>query len=91
MTDHAEPSTRHAYGMSDVLHTIMPAMTISAMSRDTQKRLRIFGISLKKFERSTSLIVAAHVMLYEKRWDRIACETGMERPPKKKKLDEEEM
>jgi len=49
-------------------------------------RFAIFGISLKKFERSTSFTVADHWMLYENRWARIACVTGMERPPKKKKL-----
>ena len=41
---------------------------------------------MKKFERSTSFTVADHWILYEKRWAKIACVTGIERPPKKKKL-----
>jgi hypothetical protein len=41
---------------------------------------------LKKFERSTSFTVADHWILYENRWAKIACVTGIERPPKKKKL-----
>jgi hypothetical protein len=48
--------------------------------------LRIFGTSLKKFDLSTSFFVAVHVILYEKRWARIACESGIGSPPKKKKL-----
>lgn len=49
-------------------------------------RLKIFGISSKKFERSTSFLVAPHVMLYENMCARMDCVRGMERPPKKKKL-----
>lgn len=49
-------------------------------------RFAIFGISLKKFDRSTSFTVADHWMLYENRCAKIACDTGIDRPPKKKKL-----
>lgn len=49
-------------------------------------RLAIFGISKKKLDRSTSFTVADHWMLYENRWAKIAWVTGIERPPKKKKL-----
>jgi hypothetical protein len=48
--------------------------------------LAIFGISLKKFERWTSLIVADQDMLYETMCARIAWLIGIASPPKKKKL-----
>ena len=41
-------------------------------SQEDQKRLKIFGTSLKKFDRSTSFFVAPQVMLYENVWARIA-------------------
>ena len=41
---------------------------------------------MKKLERSTSFLVAPQVMLYENVWARMAVDTGIERPPKKKKL-----
>lgn len=50
-------------------------------------RLAILGISLKKLDLSTSLMVAAQDILYEKRCARIDWLTGMLRPPKKKKLE----
>ena len=65
---------------------IMIKTSVQATSHENQKRLKILGISLKKFDRSTSFFVAPHVMLYEKQWARIACDTGIESPPKKKKL-----
>ena len=89
MTAHAEPSTRQAMGTIGVLRTTIAKMTTHETSHENQKRLKILGISLKKFDRSTSFLVAPHVMLYEKQWARIACETGIESPPKKKKLGEE--
>lgn len=49
-------------------------------------RFAIFGISLKKFDLSTSLTVALQVILYENKWARSAWLTGIPRPPKKKKL-----
>ena len=73
-------------GTRGVLTTTIPAMRIQERSQENQKRLNILGISLKKFDRSTSFFVAPHVMLYEKQWARIACDTGIESPPKKKKL-----
>jgi hypothetical protein len=86
MTAHDDPSMRHSSGTSGVLTMIMPTIIMNAHKRENQNLLKIFGISLKKFERSTSLMVAAQEMLYENRCARIACETGMARPPKKKKL-----
>ena len=41
---------------------------------------------MKKLDRCTSFTVAVQVMLYENRWASMACEMGIERPPKKKKL-----
>jgi hypothetical protein len=38
-------------------------MARSAMRKATRKRLRIRGTSMKKFERSTSFLVAPHWML----------------------------
>lgn len=49
-------------------------------------RFIIFGTSLKKLERSTSFLVALHVILYENKCARIAWLKGMLSPPKKKKL-----
>lgn len=64
----------------------MPAIRTIEIESWTQNRVQIFGISLKKLDRSTSFFVAPHVMLYENMWARMDCESGMERPPKKKKL-----
>ena len=86
MTAQAEPSTRHPTGTSDVLATTMPARRTQERRDENQKRLKILGISLKKLDRSTSFFVAPQVMLYEKQWARMAWETGIESPPKKKKL-----
>ena len=44
------------------------------ITSESQKRLRILGTSIQKLDRSTSFFVAPHVMLYEKRWARIAWE-----------------
>ena len=53
----------------------MTVITHSAeITSESQKRLRIFGTSIQKFERSTSFLVAPQVMLYEKRWARMAWE-----------------
>ena len=49
-------------------------------------RFIILGTSLKKLERSTSFLVALHVILYENKCARIAWLNGMLSPPKKKKL-----
>ena len=45
--------------------------------------LRSLGISLKKVVFSTSLEVAPQLMSMENMWERIACETCREQPPKK--------
>lgn len=49
-------------------------------------RFIILGTSLKKLERSTSFLVALHVILYENKCARIVWLKGMLSPPKKKKL-----
>ena len=72
ITAHEEVSIRQANGTSTVEQTIIPAMMINAMVSATQNRLKIFGTSLKKLERSTSFFVAAQVMLYENICARIA-------------------
>lgn len=86
ITAHALPSTRHSRGTNVVEQITIPAMIITDTRSGNQNRLKIFGISLKKLLRCTSFIVADHVMLYEKRCARIACDTGIASPPKKKKL-----
>ena len=73
-------------GTRGVLAMTIPTMRTQESNHENQKRLKILGISLKKFDRSTSFFVAPHVMLYEKQCARMACETGIESPPKKKKL-----
>ena len=74
MTAQPEPSIRHASWTRGVLRMTMPNTRAHETSQENQKRLKIFGTSLKKFERSTSFFVAPQVMLYEKRWARSACE-----------------
>ena len=49
-------------------------------------RLMIRGNKIKKFGFSTSFLVAPHLMLYEKRYASRACDKGIERLPKNKKL-----
>jgi len=63
ITAHAEPSTLHSIGTNGVAHTIKPAITKKDTTRGNQNRLQILGISLKKFDRWTSLIVAVHWIL----------------------------
>ena len=77
---------RKLVGTNGSEHTMMPPMRTMETVSGNQKRFRIFGISLKKFERSTSFFVAPQVMLYEKRWASNATERWMLRPLKKKKL-----
>lgn len=50
----------------------MPTRMRDDISRGNQNRLKIFGISLKKLDRSTSFFVAPQLMLYENRWARMA-------------------
>ena len=63
-------------------------MQMNERMNATAKRFRIRGTSMKKFERSTSFLVAPHVMLYENRWARSAWVRWMLSPPKKKRLRE---
>jgi hypothetical protein len=60
--------------------------TRTACSGKDAHLLRIFGTSLKKFDRSTSFLVADHEILYENMCARIAWQIGRPSPPKKKKL-----
>lgn len=46
----------------------------------------ILGTSLKKLDRSTSFFVAVQVISYENRCANMAIDSGIPRPPKKKKL-----
>ena len=87
MAAHPELSIRHARGTRGVLRMIIAMTRIHATSHENQKRLKIFGTSLKKFDRSTSFFVAPQVMLYENMWARRAWERWMLSPPKKKKLE----
>lgn len=84
----AQPSEpiRHSTGRSGVETTTTPAMMTNERRSGNQKRFAILGISLKKLDRSTSFFVAPQVMLYENRCARMAWLSGIERPPKKKKL-----
>lgn len=78
--------TRHAIGVALVLSTPIPATAVKHTRNTNQKRRRIRGTSMKKFERSTSFAVAPQVMLYENRCARSATDRWMLSPPKKKKL-----
>lgn len=49
-------------------------------------RFMIRGNKIKKFGFSTTFLVAPHLMLYEKRCESRACDKGIERLPKNKKL-----
>jgi hypothetical protein len=49
-------------------------------------RFMIRRNKIKKSAFSTTFLVAPHVMLYEKRCASRACDKGIERPPKNKKL-----
>ena len=86
ITPQDELSTLHSIGTISVASTIIAAISRVDTLNASQKRLKIFGTSLKKLDRSTSLIVALHWMLYEKRWARIAIVRCIDKPPKKKKL-----
>lgn len=67
-------SIRHSEG-TRLVAKMMTVMTHRAeITSESQKRLRILGTSIQKLERSTSFFVAPQVILYEKRWARIAWE-----------------
>lgn len=86
MTAQSQLNMRHPMGMRSVVRMIMAMAAAKEMASEMRKRSKIFGTSCQKFERSTSFLVAPQVMLYEKRWARSACDSGMLSPPKKKKL-----
>lgn len=86
ITDQSDESMRHPSGTSVVLLMIIPATRMKEISSASQKRLMIFGPSRKKLERSTSFLVAPHVMLYENKWDKRAWVKCIGSPPKKMKL-----
>jgi hypothetical protein len=54
---------RQPSGTTGRQSTMTATMARSAMRKATRKRLRIRGTSMKKFERSTSFLVAPHWML----------------------------
>lgn len=72
ITAQPSPPILHWMGTRGVATMTTPTITTEDTSRENQKRLRILGPSLKKFERSTSFLVALHVMLYENMCARIA-------------------
>ena len=87
MRDQELVSILHSRGTSGVAKTMTVMMHRVEITRESQKRLRILGTSIQKLERSTSFLVAPQVMLYEKRWARMAWEMWMDKPPKKMKLE----
>lgn len=74
MMDQELFSILHSGGMKLVERTMTVMTHRIDITSESQKRLRIFGTSIQKFERSTSFLVAPQVILYEKRWARIAWE-----------------
>ena len=72
MTAQPDPLMRHSRGTRGVETMTMPTRMRDDTSRGNQNRLKIFGISLKKLDRSTSFFVAPQLMLYENRWARMA-------------------
>ena len=86
ITAQSQLKIRQPTGTASVVKMIMIAQHATLITRESQNRLRIFGTSSQKLDRSTSFFVAPQVMLYEKRCARMACDTGMDSPPKKKKL-----
>lgn len=67
MTAQSTPGTLQARGGSEVDNMIIAMIQMNERTKASQKRLRIRGTSMKKLERSTSFLVAPHVILYEKR------------------------
>lgn len=67
MTAQFNPGICHIDGTRLVDKMIIPIIMMKDKTKDSQNRFAIFGISSQKFERSTSFLVAPHVMLYEKR------------------------
>ena len=67
-------SIRHSEGTRPVAKMITVMTHRAEITSESQNRLRILGTSIQKLERSTSFFVAPHVILYEKRWARMAWE-----------------
>lgn len=65
MTAQFVESILHPAGTSGVARITIPIAVIEHKMRATRKRFRIFGTSSKKFERSTSFLVACQVILYD--------------------------
>ena len=86
MTAQSQLKIRQPTGTKLVLKMTMTTQMEMLRTSASQKRLRIFGTSSQKLERSTSFFVAPQVILYEKRCASSAWERWMLRPPKKKKL-----
>ena len=63
ITPQAALSTRHCTGTNPVERTTIPARTNTDTDNENQYRFKILGTSLKKLDRSTSLTVAAQVIL----------------------------
>src|SRR6266851_4386655 len=75
MTAQSTPGICHPRGTRLVVRTIIIASMKKMMRNARQKRRKIRGSSMKKLDRSTSFLVAPHVMLNEKRcarraWDK---------------------
>jgi len=84
-TDQEDEGIRYAKGIRFVERRTIITIVRALMMSARRKRRRIRGTSTKKFDFSTSLIVAPHVMLYEKRCASSAWDRWIEMPPKKKK------
>ena len=65
MTAQSHPGIRQPEGTISVDKIAIAMKIPMQMIKASQKRLRILGTSSQKFERSTSFLVAPHVMLYE--------------------------
>ena len=65
MTAQPAPPMAHWRGIIGSERAMIMAMVRKETRIESQKRLKIFGTSLKKLENSTSFFVAAQVMLYE--------------------------
>lgn len=78
----------HSTGTKSVAMITIRAISRIDITKDSQKRRKIFGTSMKKLERSTSFLVAPQVMLYENVCASRACVRWTLNPPKKKKLEQ---
>ena len=74
ITDQELFSILHSGGTSFVERTTMVITHRAEIMSESQKRLRTLGTSIQKLECSTSFLVVSQVILYEKRWARMAWE-----------------